>query len=102
VKELTKCSLHFRQDLSRADFLVYWESLKDRDADAVRRAVVLCRETLEFMPKLRDVLDRLSPAAQTKKPDLKVVKEWDEEYGDRKLHFTEYEGGYRQTRWVRP
>jgi hypothetical protein len=104
IRELAKCAIHFRAEISDADYEIYLEGLKgfsdgDRVAAGVRRAMQECR----FMPKLRDILQWMpEPEHDNPKPDLILVREFDEPYSKtHKLHVYEYEQGYRQVRMVR-
>jgi hypothetical protein len=104
---VTKCALHFRakdDPLTDLDFEIFLDGLRDiPDEDRIAQGFDACLKQCEFMPRLRDVRDRVpdNPAA-IHEPDLKVVKEWDEPYGrNMQVHYIEYEGGYRQARIVR-
>lgn len=50
------------------------------------------------MPKLCEIIERIPELpAVSRKPDLKIVKEWDERYSPtHDLHYIEYEDGYKQ------
>jgi hypothetical protein len=102
-QELSKTALHCRQDLTEPDVMVYFESLKDRDPEAVKAAIVSCREQMDFIPKLNHILDRLSPKDKNIVMEgATIVREWDEPYSPtQNIHYTEYEGGYRQASFVR-
>lgn len=54
------------------------------------------------MPKLKEICDRMpQEIAKAKSPELKIVREWDESYSHKmKIHYVEYESGYRQARFI--
>jgi hypothetical protein len=95
--ELMKSAVHCRQELTESDIRVYFESLRNRDPEAVRTAIVRCRETLSFLPKLSEILDRLSesrPAAAG--PKRHVVRQWTEPFNaTRQVRYFEYGDGTR-------
>jgi hypothetical protein len=104
---VTKCGWHFRakdDPLTDVDFEIFLDGLRHMpEPERVARAFEDCMRELEFMPRLSDVRERDPgrPIA-SRAPDLKLVKEWDEPYGEGlTIHYTEYEGGYRQSRIVR-
>jgi hypothetical protein len=103
VEMLTKCALHFRQELHEVDLEIYLSGLREFSADRIKGALELCFRECEFMPKLKDILERMPEEHyENEKPDLKIVREWDEDFTPTaKLHFIEYENGYRQSRIVR-
>lgn len=101
MKAVALCALHFRAEVTEADFEIYRRGLWEiREPERIEAAFTRCLKECEFMPKLKDVLERLPDRAiESKAPDLKVVREWDEAYGEGKtIHYTEYESGYRQAR----
>ena len=103
VRLLTRCALHYRQELTEIDLEIYLNALRPFEAYRIRGALDKCFTECEFMPKLKDILERMPDAHfENQKPDLKVVREWDEPYNDTTVtHFVEYESGYRQAKLVR-
>lgn len=102
---VTKCGLHFRgkdDPLTDIDFKIFLDGLRDfPDAKRVEAAFDSCLRELQFMPRLHDVRERIPDAhVENRAPDLlKVVREWDVNFGAAsRLHYTEYDGGYRQVK----
>lgn len=99
---LSKCSLHFRQELTDVDFEIYLSGLRTFSAERISESLERCLKECEFMPKLKEICDRMpQEITKAKAPDLTVVREWDEPYSHKmKIHYVEYESGYRQARFV--
>lgn len=101
MKALAHCGLHFRAELTEVDYEIYLKALVGISAGRISESLVRCVRECNFMPKVKDILDRVpEEMAEAKAPDLKIVREWDEPYGSKKLHWIEYEGGYKQARFV--
>lgn len=102
VRALVLCALHFRVELTDADFEVYKMGLREiGELERIEAAFTRCIKECEFMPRLKDILERIPDREIVNaKPDLKVVREWDEPYGDKTLHYIEYENGYKQARFA--
>lgn len=80
VQELTKCAVHCRQELTKADVLVYFESLKDSQPEALRNAIRKCRESLPYIPKIHEIKNSYDPVRPATYADLgPVVDEWVED-----------------------
>lgn len=104
VEQLTRCALHFRQELTEVDLEIYLNGLRPFEAYRIRAALERCFLECEFMPKLKDILDRMPEAQHSNNaPDsLSIVREWDEFFSaTHKTHFIEYENGYKQAKLVR-
>lgn len=103
TQALAGCALHFRAELTELDYEVYLRGLAEvQSAWRIVSAVGRCTKECMFMPKLKEILERVPEAeASPKAPDLKLLREFDEPYTrTHKLHVYEYEGGYRQVKMV--
>jgi hypothetical protein len=101
VDGLTRISLSLRQEVSEVDFAAMTDALEGYDPRCVETALNRCRTELLFIPKPKEVIERLpEKAVESKSPDdLKLVREFYEPYSTRlHLHVFEYDGGYRQAR----
>jgi hypothetical protein len=77
TEELTKCAVHSRQEISENEIYVYFESLKDRDPAVLRAAIRRCREALDYVPKLHEIISRLESVRYFTYPDLGgIAREW--------------------------
>lgn len=98
VTELSKCALHSRQELTEAELAVYYESLRDRDPEALRTAIRRCRETQGLIPKIPEIEARYAEPV----PPLgekKLARDWYEPYNaTMRLHYFEGEDGGRHVR----
>ena len=62
--ELNKTAAVFRTELSAVAIETYWESLSSYGKDDLHWAFKRARETCEFMPTIRDLLELLRPRRQ--------------------------------------
>ena len=97
TKELAKCALHSRQEIGRADYLVYFESLGSKDPESLRAAIVKCREKLDYIPKIHEIENEYEPPAP-KAVDMKIygnlLREYTEPWSETAdILFSEYEHG---------
>jgi hypothetical protein len=76
------------------------DALEGYDPRCVETALNRCRAELLFIPKPKEVIERLpEKAVEYKSPDLKLLRDFFEPYSTRlHLHVFEYESGYRQAR----
>lgn len=96
IRQLTACSLHFRTELDDAQIEIYLGGLRDCESWRTAKAFERCMKECEFMPKLRDLFDKMPEAGQQRKPfDFgKILKEWWLPYGpDTVQHYFETEKG---------
>ena len=100
VEGLTRISLCLRQEVSEVDFAAMTDALEGRDPALVAVALDRCRIELLFVPKPKEVIERLpEKAVENKRPDLTLIRDFYEPYSTRlHLHVFEYESGYRQAR----
>jgi hypothetical protein len=103
VRGLTKIALVLRQEVTEFDFVSMTDALEGYEPGRVAIALDRCRTELLFLPKPKEVIDRLpEKTVENKKPDLKLVRTFFEPYSATlHLHIFEYEHGYRQARLER-
>lgn len=59
AKWVSLLAAHFRVELSETEIKIYCESLQNENADCLKRSMMRCLNECEFMPKLKDIRDRL-------------------------------------------
>lgn len=98
VDGLTRIGLSLRQEVSEVDFAAMANALEGYEPGRVAVALDRCRNELLFVPKPKEVIERLpEKAIENKTPNLKLEREFYEPYSERlHLHVFLYEGGYRQ------
>lgn len=103
VDGLTRIGLSLRQEVDEVDFAAMANALKGYEPGRVGVALDRCRNELLFVPKPKEVIDRLpDKAIENKAPKLKLEREFYEPYSERlHLHVFLYERGYRQARLER-
>jgi hypothetical protein len=97
---LTRIGLSLRQEVNEVDFAAMTNALEGYEPGRVAIALDRCRNELLFVPKPKEVIERLpDKAIECKTPNLKLEREFYESYSERlHLHVFLYEGGYRQAR----
>lgn len=97
---LTAIALTLRQEVSEIDFDAMTTALQGHDPLRVAAALSRCGTELLFLPKPKEVIDRLPHLEiSNKRPDLKLVRDFYESYSSTlRLRVFEYEGKYRQVR----
>ena len=77
-----KSALHFRTEISDADIEIYIDGLRDCGLDRISVGFERCIKECEFMPKLRDLFDKMPEVEQKRQIDCgKILKEWKTPYG---------------------
>lgn len=95
VRGMTAIALAMRQEVTEVDFAAMASALEGYEPSRVAVAFARCKTELLFVPKPKEVIDRL-PAreVQNKKPDMKLVREFYEPYDKNlRLHVYEYDDG---------
>jgi hypothetical protein len=96
IRRLTACSLHFRTEIDDGQMEIYLGGLRDCDSWRIARAFERCIKECEFMPKLRDLFDKM-PEAERKENPLdygRILKEWRTPLGQGTVaHYFETENG---------
>lgn len=98
---MTRISVCLRLEVNRIDWEAMTYALHGQNPQRVRAAFDRCLLELEFMPKPKDVLERLpEKGVESKAPDnLKLIRDFYEPYSESmRLHVFEYEGGYLQVK----
>jgi hypothetical protein len=95
VKGMTVISLAMRQDVTELDFLAMTTALQGIEPSRVAAAFTRCRTELLFVPKPKEVIDRLPERVlQNQKPDMELVGEFYEPYDNNlRLHVYLYDDG---------
>lgn len=103
VRGLTKIALALRQEVSELDFVAMTDALEGYDPQRVAIALDRCRTELLFLPKPKEVIERLpEKAVENKRPDGRLIRDFFEPYSSSlHLHVFEYSSGYRQARLER-
>lgn len=103
TKALAKCALNYRVELSDADYRVYIEKLWHiKESSRIVRAIDLCIEKCDFMPKIKDILANM-PDRESHNPKLPdvVVKTWREPFTSTSdVEYEQFENGNKQVRVV--
>lgn len=88
--------MHFRTEVSDADYEIYKIGLKDiNDPYRIDEAFYRCLRECEFMPKLKDIFDRLPDRREARSLKIgKIVREWCEPTSDGfVIHYFETDSG---------
>ena len=100
VKWVALLAAHFRVELSEPEIRIYCDSLASKDKDCLNKAMQRCLNECEFMPRLKDINDRLpEPKKAVTWGFFKPVRDFFEPLDDtHRVHGWEDEDGYRRVR----
>lgn len=91
---------HFRVELTEPEIRIYCDSLQNENADCLKKAMIRCLNECSFMPKLKDIRDRLpSPERKVEQGDFVPVSDHFEPYTEtHRTHVWLDADGYRRVR----
>ena len=89
--------------LSDADFQIYAHGLQEFEAYRIKGALEKCLRECSFMPKLKDIIERM-PNKHVSNPSRHgiIVREWEEYFSDQSVvHYWLFEDGDKSVQ-IRP
>lgn len=100
LKWVTLLAAHFRIEMSEPEIRIYCDSLESRDPGCLSKAMQRCLNECEFMPKLKDINDRMpEPKKKVVWGDFVPVSDHFEPYTDtHQSHVWVDKDGYRRVR----
>jgi hypothetical protein len=75
TKWIVLLAAHFRVEMSEAEIRIYCVSLESKDAECLSKAMQRCLSECEFMPKLKDIHDRMPEPNKYVKDDFVPISE---------------------------